>query len=279
MPGPLHFGDPQAEFEAGRTTAAAFDVSDRSQIEVRGADRAAFLHSFCTNDVKRLSPGEYCEAFVPNVKGKVLGHVFVFVEPEAIWIESVAGADAALIEHLDRYLITEDVQLRARTAELGEFFVTGPRAAAVRNDRLQSVESVTDIRIHCIDWFNQPGFLIAFPRVQAAALWQRISESDDCRPAGSLAFEALRIDAGFPLYGRDVSDDNLAQERAGRPARFRSPRAAIWVRNRSRELTRSATSTGNCDDCDSNRDRPRPTVQRFLPPTRRRSAASRRRCN
>jgi folate-binding protein YgfZ len=32
------------------------------------------------------------------------------------------------------------------------------------------------------------------------------------RPAGSLAFHALRIEAGMPLYGIDISEDNLAQE-------------------------------------------------------------------
>jgi len=214
---PPHFGDPLAEFNAGRTTAALFDVGDRSQIEVRGADRVAFLHNFCTNDVKRLAAGQGCEAFVTNVKGRVLGHVFLFVEADGVWLESVAGADETLIAHLDRYLITEDVQLHSRTAEFGELLVTGPRAEAVRSDRLQPVEG-DEVRVRRVDWFNQPGFLIVVPRDRAAELWTRLSESDDCRPAGSLAFHALRIDAGFPLYGVDISEDNLAQE-VGRTAR------------------------------------------------------------
>jgi hypothetical protein len=208
---PQHFGDPAAEFDAGHRSAALFDVGDRSLIEIRGADRAAFLHSFCTNDIKRIAAGESCEAFVTNVKGRVLGHVSVFVEPDAIWLESVAGADETLIAHLDRYLITEDVQLHSRTAEFGKFFLTGPRADAVRSDRLQPVED-DNVRVRRVDWFNQPGFLLAFPRDVSGALWTRLSESDDCRPAGTRAFHALRIEAGFPLYGRDITDDNLAQE-------------------------------------------------------------------
>jgi tRNA-modifying protein YgfZ len=227
---PQHFGDPLAEFNAGRTSAALFDVGDRSQIEVRGADRAEFLHNFCTNDVKRLSAGQGCEAFVTNVKGRVLGHVFLFVEADAIWLESVAGADETLIAHLDRYLITEDVQLHSRTAETGEFFVTGPRAEAVVTSAgfavdLQEPYSHAQvesdhggIRVRRVDWFNQPGFLIAIPRSAAAELRVRLANCDDCFAAGSLAFHALRIDAGFPLYGSDISEDNLSQE-VGRTAR------------------------------------------------------------
>jgi len=223
---PPHFGDPLAEFNAGRTTAALFDVGDRSQIEVRGADRVAFLHNFCTNDVKRLAAGQGCEAFVTNVKGRVLGHVFLFVEADGVWLESVAGADESLIAHLDRYLITEDVQLHARTAEFGELFVTGPQAEAVLTAAGFSVElrepySHTqiddDIRVRRVDWFNQPDFLLAFPRSAEAEFRERLASCDDCFPAGSLAFHALRIDAGFPLYGVDISEDNLAQE-VGRTA-------------------------------------------------------------
>jgi tRNA-modifying protein YgfZ len=221
---PADFGDQLAEFEAGHTSSALFDVGDRSQIEIRGADRAAFLHSFCTNDIKRLAAGQGCEAFLTNVKGRVLGHVFVFVETDAIWLETVAGADEALIAHLDRYLITEDVQLHPRTRELGEFFVTGPRAAAVLEsaglhvpgERMQSVER-GDVRVRRVDWFDQTGHLIAIPRGMTGSLWDRLSHCDECVPAGRQAFHALRIEAGFPLFGRDITDDNLAQE-VGRTA-------------------------------------------------------------
>ena len=64
----------------------------------------------CTNDIKKLQPGQGCEAFVTNVNGKVLGHIFVFAERDSLWIESVPGAAATLLPHFDKYVITEDVQ-------------------------------------------------------------------------------------------------------------------------------------------------------------------------
>ena len=50
--------------------ALLFDLSDRTQIEITGRDRVKFLHSFCTNDIKKLQPGQGCEAFVTNVNGR-----------------------------------------------------------------------------------------------------------------------------------------------------------------------------------------------------------------
>ena len=203
-----------------------FDLSDRTQIEVTGADCATFLHNFCTNDVNRLSPGEGCEAFMTNVKGRILGHLFLFAEADAVWIDSVAGAEQGLIAHLDRYLITEDVQLIPRTAELGEFFVTGPHAEhalqvlqidvsleeANSHAATAAAKGIGPIRVRRVDWFAQPGFLISFPGEQQETLWERLSTTESIHVAGSLAFHALRIESGFPLYGIDISEDNLVQE-------------------------------------------------------------------
>jgi len=223
---PLHYGDPLAEFEAGRNGAALFDVSDRTQIELTGGDRAAFLHNFCTNDVNRLQPGDGCEAFVTSVKGRVLGHIFVFAEENSLWIESAADAEAPLLAHLDRYLITEDVELHGRTEEFGELFVTGPQAEAVLKeaglpgDRKSSGthaivsqwRDIASLRIRRVDWFETPGFLLCVPRDRLSSLWKHLSETGVIRPAGSKAFHVLRIEAGFPLHGADISEENLAQE-------------------------------------------------------------------
>jgi tRNA-modifying protein YgfZ len=263
---PTHYGDPAAEYRTARSEAAVFDLSDRTQIELTGADRAKFLHNFCTNDVKRLEPGQGCEAFVTNVKGRVLAHVFVFAGTDSIWIETVPGAEEPLLAHLDRYLITEDAALHGRTAEWGELFVSGPLAAERRGSekgtgsgRPESAESPDDVHsfnhsqhtndahgrclspfrsanapgtaiinlplyghvqteafgdtaaIRRVDLLGAPGFLLSVPRGRLADLWNALADAG-MRPAGTAAFEALRIEAGMPLYGVDISDDNLAQE-------------------------------------------------------------------
>lgn len=252
-----HFGDPRAEYAAARGEAALFDLSDRTQVELSGRDRAKFLHNFCTNEIKLLQPGQGCEAFVTNVKGRVLGHVFVFAAPESLWIESVAGAEDALVAHLDRYLIAEDVTIHRRTAECGELFVSGPRAAerlesagvaaagaaprehkpglprasapATREPGLpQASDPATldalpryghakieglehPLFVRRVDLLGAMGYLLSVPRESLGDLWNRLAGAG-ISPAGAAAFHALRIEAGMPLYGIDISDDNLAQE-------------------------------------------------------------------
>lgn len=224
-PRAVHFGDPRVEYEAATSAAALFDLSDRSQIEVTGGDRVTFLHNFCTNDVKKLQAGEGGEAFVTNVKGRILAHVFVFATDQALWIETVANAEETLLAHLDRYLITEDVELHGRTAELGELFVSGKQASQALNNNGIDVPDLGPyghtsaqpgefpVVVRRVDLLGAPGYLVSVARAYVATLWEQLHEAG-AQPAGSAAFHPLRIEAGMPLYGVDLSEDNLAQEAA-----------------------------------------------------------------
>ena len=100
----------------------------RTQIELSGADRKHFLHSFCTNDIDKLEPGAGCEAFIPDVKGKVLGFGNVFCYEQSLIVESVPGQAERISGHLDRYIILEDVQLCDRTDDWQELLVAGAKA-------------------------------------------------------------------------------------------------------------------------------------------------------
>ena len=135
-PAVLHFGDAAAEYRAARDSAALFDISDRAQIEVSGRDARKFLNGFCTNDVTRLQAGQGCEAFVTNVKGRILAHIFVFAGQESFCIETSGHVQQPLLDHFNRYLITDDVQLHARTDMFGQLLITGPRCL----EKLQSAE-------------------------------------------------------------------------------------------------------------------------------------------
>ena len=64
-----HFGDPRAEYQALTAGVGLVDFTERTQIELVGADRQTFLHNLCTNDVRRLTPGSGCEAFLCNAQG------------------------------------------------------------------------------------------------------------------------------------------------------------------------------------------------------------------
>ncbi len=206
-----------------------FDLGERTQLELTGGDRAKFLHGFCTNDIKSLSPGQGCEAFVCNLQGKVLGHIAVFCTEQSLWISGVPGQEETLFAHLDRYLINEDVQIHRRTAERGELYlqgsaletalehVGGASAEALIGQPLMSHATLmrdgAEISFRLVDWLGEPGFLISAPRTSLTKLL-----NDWTAAGGEVAdvdrWNALRIEAGFPYYGIDITTENLAQEAA-----------------------------------------------------------------
>lgn len=201
------------------TTVTVYDVSDRTQIEVQGADRARFLHGFCTNDIKALATGQGCEAFLTNIKGRVLGHIFVFATEQSLWLDTVPGQEETIIAHLDRYLIREDVQLIGRSQERGELFVTGPHAAQLLmlDDGLSLYGSVAresfghPFEIRRVDILGEPGFFLSMPR-SAIETTRSSLQVVGCAIGSADELESRRIAAGFPYYGRDITDDNIAQE-------------------------------------------------------------------
>lgn len=200
-----------------------FDVL-RTQIEVTGRDRVKFLHSFCTNDIKRLQPGQGCEAFVTNVNGKVLGHIFVFAERDSLWLESVEGSAATLLPHFDKYLITEDVRFADRSAEFAALLLAGSSSTELLERMGRSVNSLPRYghlshgsealplrSVRRVDWLDSPTWLLLVPVAQRDAVQQTLTEAG-VRQADVAEVHALRVAAGFPIYGIDITEDNLAQE-------------------------------------------------------------------
>jgi folate-binding protein YgfZ len=223
---PLHFGNPGDEYSAAVGGTALFDWSDHGLVELTGGDRVKFLHSFCTNDVKRLAPGEGCEAFVTNVKGRILGHVWIEAGNSGLRLDAGPIDVERLVAHLDRYIINEDVAVTDASSQRGELLVMGPSAAATIApffagvDRLGPLEHVEvdgawgPVRVSRRDVGPYPAFVLCASKTALGELWEAVRQLG-ARPAGSAVWSAVRIEAGLPIYGVDLTDDNLAQE-AGR---------------------------------------------------------------
>ena len=60
------FGHPREDYTTARAAAVTFELAGWTQVEIGGDDRAKFLHNFCTNDVRSLTPGTNAQ----NPRGK-----------------------------------------------------------------------------------------------------------------------------------------------------------------------------------------------------------------
>ncbi|HLY10380.1 MAG TPA: hypothetical protein VKW04_13835 [Planctomycetota bacterium] len=207
----LHYGEPVREAGALRSGAGLVDLSWRGVLEVTGRDRARFLHGMCTNDIKKLQPGQGCMAAIVNRQGKMVAEMIAHAAENAIFLEMERSNLVASIDHLSKFLVADDVTLRVSdTAVLGLF---GPRAQT-----LLAVKDLPDFHFTVRD-----GVAISRNRtlgVEGYHLIVPAGKADEADrilghgvvPAGFEAHEALRIECGFPRWGADMDATLLPME-------------------------------------------------------------------
>ncbi len=191
--------DFEQQYRALQQGKALCVLAGWSSISIRGKDRQAFLHNFCTNDVKRLVPGTSCEAFFTNVKGKIVGHGIVGCTDDELRLVGAPGQAGAIIEHLDRYIIREDVQLADTTESRSYVLMVGDDET--RADAFLS-SALTARNFQVVGTDSTAAF---------SEFIQKLTERDFVSVQG-LAFTAGRIEAAFPLFGVDFDESNLPQE-------------------------------------------------------------------
>ena len=197
--------------DTASSSAVAYALPDWTCLEVAGPDARSFLHNFCTSDIKKLPAGGACETFFTNVKARVVAHGFVLDATTAdaaprFFVFGTPGQAAALLAHLDRYLVREDVTLLGRSDTTFATLLTG-LTAETGPAVIEQFAAIGGQAWLC-------GLLEPFDVVALTA-------SPLALPAGVVAgdaeaFESLRIAAQFPRYGHDVTDQHLAPE-VGRP--------------------------------------------------------------
>lgn len=212
------------EYQSLKQSAGMVDFAERTQIELLGDDRASFLQGLCTNDIRKLSPGDGCEAFITNVQGKIIGFVLVFSGPHSLVVETVPGQGERLRQHFDKYLIRSRVEIIDRSQEWGGWLLSGPHSEAIlrqltNHDNLPTAllasreATISHLRvwIRRVDIAGPVGFFVDCLRGDTAQIGSLLHKAGAHR-CGREAFEVARIEAGFPLFGRDITEHNLPQE-------------------------------------------------------------------
>ncbi len=232
---PDHYGDPQAEYAQARQGAVLLDLSHTSKVEVSGPEAPSFLHNLCTNDINNLPLGGGCEAFFLNATARVLAHVRIYHvllhgDRHAFWIDLRVGEGDKLIKHLDRHLISEQVELADRTREFAQMHLAGPQAKRVLEkallDEIPDLESLQHMQrtfgdrghssVRRRDPLALPGYDIVCLKDLAPLVWDALVQAG-ARPLGLQACERLRVEAGTPIYGPDLDENRFAVE-VGRTA-------------------------------------------------------------
>ncbi len=217
------------DYAAATTSAALFDTSDAAKLLLTGPDAPMFLGNLSTNDVKNLPLGGGCEAYFCDPRAKVkfqtwIYHLLLGDKRHAMWVETTSGRNSDLLKYLDRYLISEQVEIADRTADFAQFSLTGPRSTEVLSGILgepvpdlpefahmeRSVKEVP-CSIRRRDQLGLTGFDIVCRADAAGAVKQAILASG-AMPGTAEVFETLRIEAGMPVFGKDIDENRFVME-------------------------------------------------------------------
>jgi folate-binding protein YgfZ len=222
--------NPQHDAHSALKTAAIFvNRSNRARLDVLGPDRATFLHNLTTQEVKRLPVGEGREAFVTSPQGKTLGYVTLLACDDRILLRTDREGLPPILPHLQKYGVFDDVTLDDVSATTFEYHIAGPAAGEILTrsglalpadgDLRHAVSNVAgwDVRVVRESPFGAPGFTLIGDQNGGQGLKVPASVSAVGEPLGLVIadegmVEPLRIEAGTPAAGRDVTPDNLPQE-------------------------------------------------------------------
>jgi aminomethyltransferase len=205
-------------YEALRHGAAWMELSARGRIVARGRDRARLLHAITSNEVKKMTPGTGCYAFLLNPQGRIQADLCLFCREDHFLIDTEPELREKVHVHIKRYIIADQVELEDVTAGTAAIGLEGPGAAAMLAELGALVPGAAythaawgDATVAAVTVTGQPGVRIFCPAEKAAALVHRLEA------AGAIAASVedarlVRIENGKPRYGEDIRETSLPQE-------------------------------------------------------------------
>jgi folate-binding protein YgfZ len=221
---PVSYGDPTGEYAAVRRAVGLIDRGDLGAFAVTGRDRAAFLHALLSNDIASLAAGQGCRATLLDIHGKVQVTLVILAAEDKLLVLTPPAMAAPALEALDRYLFSEKVYFKDVTEDTVTLVLAGPHAPEVVRRLAVNLPgdapwshagtAVDGMEVRLVRAGIETGeaeiWLIAGSG-EGPALWRTLVAAG-ARPVGLAAREALRIEAGSAVHGRDVDGGVLLPE-------------------------------------------------------------------
>ena len=206
------------EYHAIRNTAGLIDVSPLFKYDVRGKDALKFVNRVITRDAAKCAVGQAVYACLCDGEGKVIqdGTVFRLAEdhfrfhladPGLRWLKLNAVSLAVSIEEVSEEIAALAIQ-GPNALKILQGLI-GPELAALKFFRLMSAK-VAGVRVMIsrTGYTGDLGYEIWLPSAHAEPLWDVIIEEGKAyglKPAGMLALDVARLEAGFILLEVDYT--------------------------------------------------------------------------
>jgi len=204
------------------TSAAAVDLGWLVRVAVKGEDRTRWLAGMTTNAVQNLEEGHGNYNLVLNAQGRIQGDLYAFREQDRLVLETTLAQVDRLVEHLDRFIIMDDVELERLSGKTAAG-VIGPAAPVILGKLGVDVAQMVPMQqlsatlrgipatiVHAYSTLV-PRFEIWVDESEISKIWTALLDAG-LEPAGLEALDALRVAEGIPAYGVDIQEKHLAQE-------------------------------------------------------------------
>lgn len=208
-----------------RRHCTVFDVSHMGRVEFRGPDAEKFLDRLNTRNIGSASPGMCRYSHVCRDDGGILDDVIVSKAEDYFLVVCNASNREKLLGWFDRQRKGFNVEIKDRTLETAMVAIQGPEAAEtlgrllpipltdLKNYRFKTGNVMgSDYFIARSGYTGEDGFEIILPaHVALMAVRMLIGQSEEMgrpiRPAGLGARDTLRLEAGMPLYGHELTEE------------------------------------------------------------------------
>ena len=194
-----------------------------ARLRLEGADAASWLHGQCSQNIKEMAAGRGRAACFLDPLGRVLFAVEVLRSDEAIDLLVASSQAESLLQHLDRFVFTEDLQIRLLSAELQTLWVQGPLAEVVCRELAAYPAPPLEDRAWCeaqgLIWrrasvTGQAGVAICGEEEPLERLNDQLLALAKGRllPMGDAAARIARLQAGVARLGEEVLTTDLLPE-------------------------------------------------------------------
>lgn len=234
---PLKYTSELEEHRAVRSAAGIFDLSHMGEVRVIGEDAATFLNTALVGNLAKVEVGKAKYSLIVNEDGGILDDLITYRigEQEFLVIPNAANREVVAAALQERAAECE-VEVWDESEGISLIAVQGPASSkiissVVRADEVELVESVNyyahttvtiggqEILLARTGYTGEDGFELYLPNEKAGALWRALIEGGSdfgLTPCGLACRDSLRLEAGMPLYGNELSTQRKPQE-AGLP--------------------------------------------------------------
>jgi len=219
---PLRYGSETTEHRAVRTAAGLFDLSHMGEIEVSGPRAGDALDHALVSDVAAVAVGGAKYTMICAEDGGILDDLILYrlAETRYLVVANAANSDVVLTE-LRARAAAFDAEVADRRDDYALIAVQGPAAVAIMAEltdadldqiRYYAAGQVTvagaDTLLARTGYTGEDGFEIFCAAADAGAIWTRAlaaGAGHGIVPAGLACRDTLRLEAGMPLYGHELS--------------------------------------------------------------------------